>query len=92
MLMKFEEDGIVKGWADASEQEAIDLKALGYVESSEEERNEVIAKKHTKSTKSDTIQTASTQREAVKGKPGRKSKSLASLGGSNGDSSTISQS
>ena len=81
MLLKLEEDGVVIGWANAEGQDAIDLKAQGYVESSEEERQRIIAKKHKPVAESVTI---APQQEVVKGKPGRKPKTfLASLG--NGD-------
>lgn len=82
MLLKMEENGVVKGWANASGQEEADLKSFGFVESSEEERQSIISKKHNIKEESATIAPA---REAVKGKPGRKPKNF--YLGNHGDNS-----
>ena len=73
MLFKLEEDGVVIGWANAEGQDAIDLKAQGYVESSEEERQRIIAKKLKPEAKADII---APQQEVVKRKPGPKPKNF----------------
>lgn len=70
MLLKLEENGVVKGWDNATGQEEVDLKSQGYVESSEDERQKIIEKKHVKAEDSDTIEVDG----KPKGKPGRKPK------------------
>ena len=75
MLMKFED----KGWCYAFGAEIEVLKSQGWTESSEEERQEIIAcKNKPKEVKSIIVEPL---REAQKGKPGRKPKNyMASLG------------
>ena len=79
MLMRHTEHG----WHNASDLEREDMKKNGWIESSDAEYQEVIAKKKLAlTTKDDTIE----PQEAPKAKLGRPSK-LSNLGGSNGNSS-----
>lgn len=78
MLMRHNEHG----WHNASDLEREDMKKNGWIESSDAEYQEVIAKKLALTIKSDTI----APQEAPKAKLGRPSK-LSNLGGSNGNSS-----
>lgn len=70
MLMQF---GNSQGWCYATGTEIEKLKELGWKESSEEERRSIIAKKHAKPDKSDTIESDG----KPKGKPGRKPRNKA---------------
>jgi len=91
MLLKLEEDGVVIGWANAEGQDSIDLKAQGYVESSEEERQKIIESKKRKIDKPivESV-TIAPQQEAVRRKPGRKPKNFGV--NSNGNSPDFSKS
>lgn len=76
--MRFEN----KGWCYANGSEIDTLKAQGWAESSEEERQEVIScKNKPKEVKCETVEPL---REAIKGKPGRKPNNyMAGLGNGN---------
>lgn len=83
MLMQF---GNAKGWMYASGADVDALKAQGWVESSDEERSAIIEEKRKAKAEWSVVKvpvqddkksaTIAVQQEAVKGKPGRKPKTL----------------